>query len=208
MATLECVTAMIAAWHEAYPTRELTRETAAVWARTFPDVSDGRFTAAGFVLMRQPDRKFFPTPGELEAVLRAGGEPALSAPELLQQISRLGQRNPQGAWVFPRVETVRGIMGEVVAAAYGFAGGNRLNSDSPTTREIAERDFATALERERAAAARAPQPPRLAIGAGEGAPALPRDPAVYTAPMEVSRAIDEWYAQRESVSKRVQPPPS
>jgi hypothetical protein len=172
MASLKCVTAVLAAWHELYPTRELTADTAAVWSRLFPDVSDQDFTIAGDACARQAGRKFFPTPGELAFFLESDEPPAISAHEMLRRIRSLCVYDVGIGYVYPRVETVRSVLGDAAAQAYGNVGPHRLGSDNQTTRDIAERDFAGVLEREQAA-----HPPRSSsfpqLGSGEQPPELP-----------------------------------
>lgn len=159
MASKQGVGVVLAYLHELFPTREITPTTGTAWLLAFHEVPDDILMDAAQKCGRDSDRKFFPTAGEVRAQMPKPVLAAqLSADEVLSEIERLGGYGPQFQWVWPRVEMVRAQLGGAIATAYGNVGPHRLNSDNPTTREIAARDFSEGLIRERAE-----DPERLAL---------------------------------------------
>jgi hypothetical protein len=144
MATKPGVATTLAFLHELFPTREITAATGEAWLLAFLEVPDEMLMAAAQAHARAGSR-FFPTAGEVWAYIPRTGPPPLTAAEVLKQITALGHDGPHFEWVLPTVERVRECLGDAAAAAYGAVGPHRLGSDSPTTREIAERDFAVEL---------------------------------------------------------------
>lgn len=162
MATKQGVGIALAFLHELFPTREITPTTGTAWLLAFHDVPDNVLMDAAQQCGSDPNRRFFPTAGEVRGQIpRPALAAQLSAHEVLKQIERLGGYGPQFQWQWPRVDVVRDTLGSAVAAAYGNVGPHRLNSDNPLTREIAERDFSEGLAQERA-----DDPERLALPPG------------------------------------------
>lgn len=143
MATPDKIANLIAMAHEAFPSRQITERTPELWLAVFANVSDARLEAAVYQITVEPDRKFFPTPGEIRAVLQ-GPPPVLDVPGFVRRIESLGEYNPHSGWIWPRVDVVRARLGDAVARAYGQVGA-LLGSDNETSREIAFRDFSTEL---------------------------------------------------------------
>lgn len=173
MTTKQGIGLMLYYLHELYPSRPpITEATGDAWLTTFADADDAVMLAAAKQCGREPERKFFPTPGEIFAYFPKDETPDISAHEVLRQIELLGAYD--NGWHWPRIERVRDVLGSAVAEAYGDVGSPRLNSESPTTREIAERDFAVALKGARADERRrgtlpGPRPvPLLEPGQGRG----------------------------------------
>ena len=148
MATERGIAATLAYLHELYPTRDITEATGAAWFTNFSDTDDDVLLSAAKSCGRNPERKFFPTAGELRSHIPVPlVPPAISPTEVLRQIEGMGAYH--NGWQWPRVEAVRLKLGDSVASAYGEVGPHRLNSDNATTREIAQRDFAETLHAER-----------------------------------------------------------
>ncbi len=131
--------------HEAFPTREITKQTGAVFHELFRDTPDEDFLAACRTLATQRGRTFFPSPGEIAAMLTPRA--AVDLDRLLEAISDQGQRSYSG-FIYPRIERVRLVFGDAIASAYAFAGASRLWSNSETSRDIARREFREHLDTE------------------------------------------------------------
>jgi hypothetical protein len=144
MASAEAIGTVLALLHEYYPNRPLSPNTLAAWRLAFVDIPDADLSAAVMLVAKQPGRTFFPTPGEIFAVLTEKIAPPPTE-ELLRSIQQLGFYTPQHGWINPRVDAVRECFGDAIASAYGYVGPGRLYSDNDTTREIARRDFGLAL---------------------------------------------------------------
>jgi len=207
MATKQAIGLMLAYLHELFPSRPpITEATLEAWMVTFEDVTDDyAMMNAAKQCGAEPERRFFPAPGEIRVYLpQPSAEPAA---ETLKKIEAIGGFNWQMRWCLPTVEAVRAHFGETVAQAYGHVGPHRLGSDTEMTREIAERDFAVALEQQRARS-RASEPDTRAIAARSCTPALPASNSAPRDDGEPLSAIERWYAERDGVSKRLQPPSS
>ena len=177
MASDQAIMRVLAFFHQLFPTRDIGVGLLDAWARIF---GDAKYTDAALELAAQKTaeeigREFFPTPGALLVYLPRTA--AVSATELLRRIVALGHEGPHFEWVLPTVERVRGALGDGIAAAYGAVGPHRLNSDNPTTREIAERDFAEAV----GVVPEAVRGEGLALASGDAALALPAGPPVAAA---------------------------
>lgn len=175
MATDAAVARVLAMLHEYFPTREVTEATLDAWAIAFADCSDVDLNTWALAAVREPNRAFFPTPGEILAHRPA---PIIDADVLLERISALGTWNPQDGRVYPRVDRVRDALGDAVAVAYGAAGGRLCFADagrdgSTTTRDIARQKFLAEL---RAEVKRDP---------GALLPAAPSRPALGAAPLHL-----------------------
>lgn len=145
MATADIIGRGIIALHEAFPSRDVGERTVELWSRLFRNVSDEEFTRGVEALLLEPDRKFFPAPGE---VLRAcrGPLPPIDVEAIRRQIAWLGTGSVHVGHIWPRVERVREVLGNGVAEAYGAIGGTRLGANEGTTLEIALRDFGAELQ--------------------------------------------------------------
>jgi hypothetical protein len=71
MASSQAIATALAMFAESFPTRELTAQTARVWATVFEDVEDIHLSRAALHICRNPEQKFFPTSGEVFAAIRA-----------------------------------------------------------------------------------------------------------------------------------------
>lgn len=134
---------------------DVTAEKIGTWQAALTDIPDEAVKAATVKVLRSHTGAFLPP----VAVIREAALPELpvDVSSLLTAIDKAGEYNPQAGWVRPRVERVRALFGDALANAYGAAGGaSRLFSTNDTTREIAERDFAKALEEERGQMIRLP----------------------------------------------------
>ena len=198
MASDRAITGVLAFLHDLFPTRDVGPGLLDAWARIFGDAkySDRWIESAAQQVAEEPGREFFPTPGALLVYFPRPA--AVSAVELLRRITALGHEGPHFEWVLPSVERVRECLGDGIAAAYGAVGPHRLNSDNPTTREIAERDFAEAVD----GVPEAVRADGLALASGGTVPALSAGPVLEES------AVDRWYAKQAQTSKRVQPPPA
>lgn len=151
MASPKAIATGLGLLHESYPTRDVTEKTGEAWRILFADIEDGAFLSACTALAVERGRTFFPTPGELMALANPAPPPA-DVEGILAQIHDLGEYGPTG-WRYPRLETIREALGEAVASAYSEAGGGRCfaNADASgqsVSRDIARREFASALRRE------------------------------------------------------------
>jgi len=130
--------------HESFPTRPITAETGPAWEIIFRDVSDREFLGACLAACRESGRTFFPTPGELSALILP--PPAQYDTEaVLRRVRETCEYVPGYGYSAPRVVKVRELLGDVIANALSEVGAARLYSDNATTREIAAREFAEAL---------------------------------------------------------------
>lgn len=143
MATAESIARGLALLHESFPTRGISAETGKAWALIFDGVSDKDFLSACLTAARTPGRTFFPTTGELMGL--AAPTPQVNAEAVLLEIQALATYRPTGM-LWPMVELVSDTFGGHIASAYAAAGSARVFSDNPTTREIAQREFAKALQ--------------------------------------------------------------
>lgn len=147
MATPKAIATGLSLMHEAFPTRDVTEKTNAVWALLFADVPDAPFVSACTALAVEHGRTFFPTPGEVMAL--AAPAPRVDIDGILASIHDLGEYGPAG-WRYPGIQSIREAMGDSVADAYAEAGGGRCfaNADAnglSVTRDIARREFEKAL---------------------------------------------------------------
>jgi hypothetical protein len=71
MASKQAIATAMALLAESFPTREVTQQTATVWARVFEDVSDEDLSRAALHICRNPEQRFFPTTGEVFAAIRS-----------------------------------------------------------------------------------------------------------------------------------------
>ncbi len=144
MASREAIARGIALLHECFPSRPITDETGNAFALVFADTSDREFLTACANLAKQPGRVFFPTTGELQAALKPRAP--IDLDRLCDAISSLGEYNPNVGWIYPRTQTVIDRFGAAIGAAYAHAGCARIFSDNETSRDIARREFAGALD--------------------------------------------------------------
>jgi len=170
MATRRAIVEGLALLHECYPTREISDKTAPVWTVVFADVDDTAFRKACVVACSQPGRTFFPSPGELRAIML----PPIDTTGLLQRIRECAGYNPGYGWRVPRVEQVRDQFGDAAAAAFGSVGPHRLFSDNETTASIAARDFSEAVTSEVQRSVNPAQSIAALKGTSLTAPQLPR----------------------------------
>ena len=182
MASKTTIAAVLAYLHELYPSREISAATAEAWALTFAGWDDATLEACARRAATTPGRTFFPTPGEITALASA---PVFDSSALLRQIAKLATYNPNVGMIPPNVGQVREALGDLIADAYASAGTDRLASEDETTRSIAERDFAKALE----LYAATPATPRVLVASApearrisrRGAPAEPLSKIVQRA---------------------------
>lgn len=156
MASKTAIAGVLAYLHECYPSRDVSAATAEAWAMTFAEWDDATLEACARRAAATPGRTFFPTPGEITAL---AGRPVFDSQALLRSIDKLAAYNPNVGMIPPNVGQVREALGDLVADAYASAGTDRLASADETTRNIAQRDFAKALEQYAAT----PETPRLLI---------------------------------------------
>lgn len=130
----------------------VTEATTNAWVMALDDITDAELGAAVRTYLRESEDRFMPPPAALRKLVLAARprpveEPRASAFEIVRTIERLAVSTPAGFVTWPRVESVRERFGDAVAHAYGYVGASRLFADSPTTRDIALRDFAVAYDR-------------------------------------------------------------
>ena len=149
---------------------DVTPERTQLWAAALEDVSDEQLARAVPEVIRTHRGEFIPPVAIVRDAAGANDAPPADTAAVIRRIDRLGAYGPQSGWQAPSVETVGAEMGGEAAEAYAaVGGGSRLLSDNPTTREIAERDFAKEL---RVAIERARHHGLPALGGGEPLRAL------------------------------------
>ena len=158
MLSYALVARSLAALLELFPSRDVTKATAAAYQHALADLSDDEFTVAVDAIARESGRRFFPTAGELRAVLPT--PPPVDIDALLKTIERLGSHNVHTGWCWPSIARVREALGDAVAAAYAEVGPGALSAHDEVTHDIARRTFTRALALQRKAAADAPALPR------------------------------------------------
>jgi hypothetical protein len=142
MASSQGVAKVLRFLHALYPAHEVTDETGEAWLVVFADLPDDALADAARRCASEAGRKFFPTVGEVRAVVDAMTGSRVNPTTLLRQIESMGSYNAHCGWVWPRVESVRERFGDGVATAYGMVGPGRFASEDAVTRDIAARDFA------------------------------------------------------------------
>lgn len=191
MASERAVATGLAMMHECFPTREITPATAKAFGLLFEDTPDTDFLKACKVLCRENGRTFFPSPGEIFAVL-APAPASYDIDSLCATIHDLGSYDPIRGWCYPSIQTLREKLGDAVADAYALAGGSAqvfANADSDgrsVGRDIARRTLAKELAK----------PAPLSI---QNRPVLtPGSPQIddrrLEAPREPSTANGDWRA--------------
>lgn len=146
MASNKAVAAMLGAFAESFPTREVTGKTAKVWMQIVAPLTDEQIGRATMRLCRDPDRRFFPTPGEVFGAVADEMRP-IDTLEIIHKIERMGSYSPNLGWIYPTAEQVREVLGDAIADAYIIGGKDRVFSNSETTRDIARREMGAAVTR-------------------------------------------------------------
>lgn len=164
MASDRAVALALATLAEAFPTRETTERTANVWKKILEGVPDEALERAALKLCRDPDRRFFPSSGELFAAIAADAPP-VDVLQVIHRIEKLGYYDPKLGWVYPTSQQIREKLGDAIADAYIVAGQEKVfapeAADGNTiTREIARQRFGARLdEAQRVSAGRQILPP-------------------------------------------------
>lgn len=141
MASREMVGKVLALFGATFP-KDVSPELVLVWLEVMGDVEDAALAKAARQALN--DCRFFPAPAEVRAYLPKPPAPDVDA--MMTAIAGLASYLPTTGTTYPRVETVRQLLGDAVGEAYGMAGGPRsLFSGNDTTASIARRDFAQAL---------------------------------------------------------------
>lgn len=147
MASKKAIATVLSIFHETFPTRAVSGTTAEVWLTVFHNVEDDALMRAALRLARDPDRRFFPTTGEVFAAMGAEARP-VDVLNIIHRIECLGFYDPHRGWVYPTYATIKDALGEDIANAYTVAGGPSIYADdsSAITREISRRKFGEQLE--------------------------------------------------------------
>jgi len=131
---------------------------------------------------------FLPPPGRFVEMARPKSKAPVSG--LISKIEQLGSYSPNG-WRYPQVDRVAASLGAAAAYAYGQVGSSNLYSDNPTTRSIAEREFAQYYQGEVESnpdlALPAPSHPKL-LGSGEAESDDDWIPATYRRHLALARS--------------------
>jgi bifunctional DNA-binding transcriptional regulator/antitoxin component of YhaV-PrlF toxin-antitoxin module len=126
-----------------------------LYVAALDDVTDEQLGAATVRLVKTHRGEWIPVPAVIREAAGTNAKPRIDVEDIRRQIIDIAGYNPHG-FVAPRVESVRRVLGDAVADAYGaIGGGSRLFADD-VTGAIALRDFAKeleAIERERGALA-------------------------------------------------------
>jgi hypothetical protein len=125
--------------------REITAATVDAYVIGWHDLSDADLASGVELYLRSG--KFWPSPGEVSALVTVPAPELVDTDSLLASIERLGTYGPSG-WCYPRVALVRDTYGEAVATAYAVAGASRLFSESVQSRDVARGEFARMLRDE------------------------------------------------------------
>lgn len=151
MASTKAVVTALAMFSETFPGKELTERTATVWETVLADVDDAALGRAVLRLCRDPERRFFPSSGEVFAAIAADASP-VDVLTIIHRIEKLGHYDPSRGWVYPNYEMIRDNLGDEIAKAYSVAGAQNIFADeakdgTTVTRDIARRAFSSHLER-------------------------------------------------------------
>lgn len=121
----------------------VTAETVEFYALGLDDVPDDALRDA--VRRAAQTATFLPTPAELRRLASAARVRVVDHEAVLDAIAAMGVYLPTTGTTYPRIEAVRQRLGDAVAAAYAEAGGERVFTGNPTTRDIARQAFAREL---------------------------------------------------------------
>lgn len=111
------------------------------------DLTDEQLAAACLVVIRTHTGDFIPPPAKIRAAVGADTITPVDVDATIRQIEALSMYNAASAMIRPSVAVVRVQLGEAVAQAYAAAGADRIFREGDDTgRDIARRDFATALQ--------------------------------------------------------------
>lgn len=184
MASSRAIAVALGTFAETFPTREVSPRTADVWSKVMSSVPDEVLDRAVLRLCRDPERRFFPSSGEVFAAIADDARP-VDVLNIIHRIEKLGFYDPPRGWVYPKYETVRDALGDEIAKAYAVAGAATIFSDdlkdgSSVTRDIARRSFGSELERVNKAT-----PERLALPPA----ALNLLPAIAPSRVELPRLL-------------------
>lgn len=144
MASEKAIATALATFAESYPNgKEITKRTLDVWRSVLETTSDEQLSRAVMRIVRDPERRFFPSTGEVFAAIAEDAKP-VDHLTVIHRIEQLGYYDPKRGWVYPTVEMIREKLGNEVADAYAVAGGLRIFADeakdgTTTTRDIARR---------------------------------------------------------------------
>lgn len=149
MASKQTIAGALAFLHELFPTRDITDKTGHAYQLALSDFSDEELQRCVELVAKEPDRKFFPTPGEIIAHRRQPDP--IDCDALLGRIEKLGKYLPARGWVYPNIEQVREALGQEIAIAYVDAGAARCFAPEDAngqsiSRDIARRKFAELIE--------------------------------------------------------------
>jgi hypothetical protein len=101
--------------------------------------------AAAVYLVKTHTGEFIPPPGVLRKAITPTKAAHLEVAPLIRRIEKLATYNPNAGMIYPPTSVVQEQLGDEAAYAYAAAGGPRLFSESDTSRDIAQREFASAL---------------------------------------------------------------
>jgi hypothetical protein len=182
MASDKAIATALGMLAEAFPTREITKRTATVWKAILSDITDEQLQRAVVKLCRDPERKFFPSSGEVFAAIAAESQP-IDVTTVMHRIEKLGYYDPRRGWVYPTIDMIREKLGDAIANAYSVSGGDKVyapeaNDGTAVARDIALRNFANELDR-----IRRESPAQLMLPAPAPLPALEREAPTERQPL-------------------------
>lgn len=125
MASDRAIATAIAMFAEAFPSRETTERTADVWALIFAETPDDQLSRAALRLCRDPERRFFPSSGEVFAAMAEETKP-VDAASIIHRIEKLGYYDAKRGWVYPTRDMIREKLGEAIAEAFTVGGGETI----------------------------------------------------------------------------------
>jgi hypothetical protein len=143
MASREAIAAGMAVLQQCAPTRDIDAETLRIWQTLFAEDHDAAFLSACRTLARQKGRTFFPTPGEVVAVMHPT-VPPVDVDRLCFLLGGLTHYTPHGVRP-PNLSEVADLFGQAVADAVATVGPSRLLCQSEDDASWAKKELRAAL---------------------------------------------------------------
>lgn len=109
------------------------------------DVTDQQLGAAAIALVKTHQGEFIPPPAVIRAAVGVDRIAPSEVESTVHRIKALATYNAASGMIWPPVAIVRRELGAAVAEAYAAAGAQKLFSENETSRDIARREFGTAL---------------------------------------------------------------
>ena len=109
------------------------------------DLSDEQLGHAVVFIVKTHTGEFIPPPAVIRRAITAAKAPAVDVDATIRRIEKLAVYSPHVGMIYPGTQRVIDELGERAGYAYAAAGGPRVFSEHETTRDIARREFQTAM---------------------------------------------------------------